>query len=94
MRLVKIEECSYAKFEAIRDRIFDVIPWALINQGYSPKKRIAIFNFWDSDYIPDAIRGHIAQPPASRENQKLLNKVLEEIANMELKDEPKIAKVE
>ncbi len=79
MRCVKITDCDYDTFEAIRDAIFDEIPFALVNQGYSPKKRIAIFNFWDRDYISAKLEKYILQPPLNRENVPKLIKVLEEI---------------
>lgn len=76
MRLIKIQPCSYEKFEAIRDTIYEVIPFAIINQGYSKKLEMAIFNFWDVEYIPDELKKYIMQPPLSRENKKLLKEKL------------------
>lgn len=85
MRLIRIEDCSYKKFEAIRDAIFSVIPFAIINQGYSKKLRMAIFNFWDVEYIPDELKKYIVQPPLSRENKALLHEKMLEVFD----DEPK-----
>lgn len=79
MRLIKIENCDYKKFEAIRDAIYEVIPFAIINQGYSKKLQMAIFNFWDVEYIPESLRKFIMQPPLSRENKKLLHEKLESL---------------
>ena len=76
MRLIKIENCSYEKFEAIRDTIYSVIPFAIINQGYSRKLQMAIFNFWDVTYIPEELKKYIMQPPLSRENVELLKQKL------------------
>ena len=76
MRLIKIENCSYERFEQIRDAIFEVIPFAIINQGYSKKLKMAIFNFWDVEYIPDELKKYIVQPPLSRENKELLKEKL------------------
>lgn len=78
MRLVKIPNCSYDQFEKIRDAIYEVIPFAIINEGYSRKLNVAIFNFWDSDYIPELLKQHIVQPPLSRENIELLHEKLKE----------------
>jgi hypothetical protein len=76
MRLIKIENCSYERFEAIRDAIYEVIPFAIINQGYSKKLKMAIFNFWDVEYIPEELKKYIMQPPLSRENKELLKEKL------------------
>ena len=78
MRLIKIEKCSYEKFEKIRDAIYEVIPFAIFNEGYSPKLKMAIFNFWDVEYIPESLRKYIMQPPLSRENKALLKEKLQE----------------
>jgi len=78
MRLVKIENCSYEKYNAIRNAIYQNIPFALINNEYSKELRTAYFNFWDSDYIPEQLRKHIVQPPADRENtEKMLQEILD-----------------
>ena len=82
MRLIKIENCSYETFEKIRDAIYEVIPFAIINQGYSKNLQMAIFNFWDVEYIPDDLKQYIMQPPLSRENKELLKeKLLEAFIN-------------
>ena len=79
MRLIKIEPCSYERFEQIRDAIYEVIPFAIINQGYSSKLKLAIFNFWDVEYIPEQLKKYIVQPPLSRENKELLKEKLAEL---------------
>lgn len=79
MRMIKIENCSYHKYDIIRNAIMSVIPYALINQDYSKELKLAVFNFWDSDYIPKDLKKFIMQPPLSRENQDLLHKKLSEI---------------
>lgn len=79
MRLVKIQPCSYEKFSKIRDIIYETFPFALINQGYSSELSMAIFNFWDVDFIPYALRKYIMQPPMSRENKELLKQKLSEV---------------
>lgn len=79
MRLIKIQPCSYKTFSAIRDAIYSVIPFAIINQGYSAELSMAIFNFWDVEYIPDELKKYIMQPPLSRENKELLKEKLREV---------------
>jgi len=79
MRLISIDDCSYERFEAIRDAIFEVIPFAIINQGYSKKLKRAIFNFWDVEYIPEELKKYIMQPPLSRENKALLKQKLKDL---------------
>jgi len=76
MRLIKIENCSYEKFEGIRDAIYETIPFAVFHVGYSKKLKLAIFNFWDSDYIPDEMQDLVLRPPIDRENRALLKKEL------------------
>jgi len=79
MRLIKIEQCDYKTYSTIRDTIMEVIPFALINQDYSPNLKVAIFNFWDVAYIPEELRKYIMQPPLSRENQALLREKLSKV---------------
>ena len=79
MRLIKIENCSYEKYNTIRNAIMSVIPFAIINQDYSKDLKIAIFNFWDVEYIPESLKKYIMQPPLSRENRALLHKKLRDI---------------
>lgn len=79
MRLIKIENCSHERFEQIRDAIYEVIPFAIINQGYSKKLKMAIFNFWDVEYIPQELKKYIVQPPLSRENKELLKEKLSQL---------------
>ena len=79
MRLIKIENCSLGRYLQIRDAIMEIIPFAIINQDYSEGLQIAIFNFWDSDYIPDELKKYIMQPPLSRENRELLKEKLSKL---------------
>lgn len=79
MRLVKIRPCSYEKFSKIRDVIYETVPFAIINQGYSSELSMAIFNFWDTDYIPEPLKKYIVQPPLSRENKDLLKQKINEV---------------
>jgi len=79
MRLVKIPNCSYEMYEKMRDAIDTVIPFAVIDIRYDPKPKIAIVNFWDSDYIPEEMKKFIVQPPLSRENREKLTQLLGDI---------------
>lgn len=74
MRLIKIPDLEYVQYEKIRDAIYSVIPFALLNQQYSKKLKTGFFNFWDVAYIPEELRKYIVQPPVSRENFELLHK--------------------
>jgi len=76
MRTIKLKDCSYERYNAIRNAIIEVIPFALLNQGYSADLKEGFFNFWDSDYIPDELKEFILQPPLSRENKELLKEKL------------------
>lgn len=73
MRLIKIPDLEYEQYEKIRDAIYSVIPFALLNQQYSKKLKTGFFNFWDVAYIPDELKKYIVQPPLSRENFALLH---------------------
>jgi hypothetical protein len=79
MRTVKLTDCSYEKFNKIRDVIYNNIPFALIHIGYSPELKVAIFNFWDSDYIPAEMTPFIMQPPVSRENKQKMSDALADL---------------
>jgi hypothetical protein len=79
MRLVKIPNLAYETFERIRDTIDSNIPFAVIDMRYSPKLKVGIFNFWDSDYIPEEMKPFIVQPPLSRENKAKLTSELASI---------------
>ncbi len=76
MRTINIPFCSYEIYEGIRDIIIKNVPFALINDMYSKKEQIAVFNLWDSDYIPDELKDFIMQPPLSRENKDKMSKEL------------------
>jgi len=76
MRMIKIPLLSYEEYERIRNILYDEIPFALINQQYIAKTHTAYFYFWDSDYIPDALKSRIVQPPRSREDKDRLHKRL------------------
>jgi hypothetical protein len=79
MRLCKIPDLEYKVFEKIRDTLYANIPFAMIHIGYSPALKVGIFNFWDSDYIPDEMKSFIMQPPLSRENKEKMTRELAEL---------------
>lgn len=79
MRLIKIPNCSYEQYCKIADTIYEVIPFALINDAYRGNLQTAFFNFWDVSYIPEDLRKYIVQPPLSRENVELLHEKLKEV---------------
>ena len=76
MRTIRIPYCSYELYAAMRDCIITNVPFALINDMYSKDESLAIFNLWDSDYIPDELSFFIMQPPLSRENKAKMSKEL------------------
>ena len=79
MRLIVIPECSYEKYEAIRDTILEHIPFAILNDQYSSKKNTATFYFWGLEYIPPELQVFIKQPPVNRENW---GKLRSELSNL------------
>ena len=79
MRLIKIPDLEYEQYEKIRDAIYSVIPFALLNQQYCKSMKTGFFNFWDVAYIPEELRQFIVQPPVSRENFELLHKKMLEV---------------
>jgi len=79
MRLVKIPNLDYKDFEKIRDCIYANVPFAMIHIGYSPILKLGVFNFWDTDYIPDELIPFIVQPPFNRENKAKMTKELAEV---------------
>ena len=62
MRIVIIDDCEYERYEEIRDYIIKKIPFAIVNDMYSRKHKRAIFNFWDSIYIPDDLKDYVFGP--------------------------------
>lgn len=72
IRIVKIENCEYSDYEAIRDAIYEEMPFAVIELGYSSKKKIGIFYFHDTFYIPKNLLPYALSIPA---NLELVKKV-------------------
>lgn len=62
MRTVVIKNCEYEVFEEHRDMVLDNAPYSLISATYSKKLRLAVFQFWDSDYIPENLQKFIVRP--------------------------------
>jgi hypothetical protein len=75
MRLVIVDDCSYEKYNQIRNSLFKNIPFAIINAEFCNEK--GYFFFWDGDYIPEEL-----------EKQMKIkgNKALVEKCNDELKE--------
>ncbi len=61
MRTVKMK-CSYSDFNAIRDWYNTNIPWALYRDMYDRETNLAVFGFWDGDYIVSSLRKHVLAP--------------------------------
>ena len=77
MKTVKLVHCKYELFEQIKDLIFEFIPFGITYAGYSPKSNIAVFNFWDTDYIPQALMCFVQ--PFNQELMKLFDDKAKEI---------------
>lgn len=78
MRLIIIEDISVQKYYKIRNAIFEIIPFALINSEYinSMNQNNGYFYFWDTEYIPECLRHLAVRPPKTHENVELLHKKL------------------
>lgn len=85
MRLVEIPNLEYKTFEKIRDAIYRNESYAVIHIGYSPGNKLGIFNFWDSDYIPDELKPFVKIIPGSREKmQKISDELKPIVTELEL----------
>ena len=62
MRTVIIKVCEYGIFEIHRDQCLMFKPFGLISAIYSTKLKMAMFQFWDTDYIPDNMQQFIVRP--------------------------------
>lgn len=76
MRLIKIPNLEYKEFEALRDIIYTYIPFAILYIGYSPKLKLGVFHFFDSDYIAEELKKYILQPPLNKETVEKMSKEL------------------
>ena len=63
MRMLKIPNCDYEIFYAIRKEILRKVPFALINSEYLKEDKLAFYYFWDTDYIPEELEAFIVKPP-------------------------------
>lgn len=80
VRTIILENCEYNVFAETMDAILECkMPFILINQYYSQRRKEGFFNFWDSDYIPDQMQQYILHPPEKRENVKKLDEILSKI---------------
>lgn len=78
IRLVKIPNMSEDEYNRIIDAIDETIPFAVVDARYNPRLKAGIFNFWDTDYIPEELKKFIVQPPLSRENREKMSRMLKE----------------
>lgn len=62
MRTVIINECSYPLFEKYRDTCLKFKPFGLITAIYSKNLNMALYQFWDTDYIPVSMKQFIVRP--------------------------------
>jgi hypothetical protein len=76
MKTIQIIPCSYEKFGKIRDLIFTYIPFGITFIGYSKNLEMAIFNFWDSAYIPEKLKQF--EKPFNKDLMKVFNKRVDE----------------
>ena len=63
MRMIKIPNCEYALFYAIRLEILRKADFALFQTEYLKEDKIAFFHFWDTAYIPEELKTFIVKPP-------------------------------
>ncbi len=56
---------SYEVFQAMRQRILEECPFALINDVYDSKNGIAYLSLWDSDYFPEEWEEWIIRPKST-----------------------------
>jgi len=70
MRTVKIENCKYEKFQAVRSVLWQSIPFGLISENYDKEMSMAIFRFWDLAYVPDALKEYVMEPPNNAAMEK------------------------
>lgn len=62
MRTVIIKDCNYGAFEEARDICLEFKPFGLITAIFSTKLKMALFQFWDTDYIPVQLEQYIVRP--------------------------------
>ncbi len=88
MRFIRIENCDYVKYEAMRDLIMSKEGFAILNDQYSAKLQTATFYFWGLEYIPPELHQYVVQPPVDLENWEALRKGLRELFPREEQDHP------
>ena len=62
MRTVIIKDCAYSEFEKHRDTCLKFKPFGLITAIYSNNLNMALYQFWDTDYIPNSLEKYIVRP--------------------------------
>ena len=81
MRYVKIENCSYEKFNKIRNAEVLNQPYAIVMAQYSRDLQIAVFAYNDRAYVPDALKEYIQEPPNDA-HLAAVNKELEDLDDL------------
>jgi hypothetical protein len=76
--MIEIPDVEYEKYNAIRNVLFEFIPFAIINSEYLPDRKKAFFTFFDSDYIPESLRKLAKNPPG---NSKLVEQLENALQN-------------
>jgi hypothetical protein len=54
------------------------MPFAIRNDQYSKKLKMAVFVFEDSEYIPEILQQFITRPPGAIEKIKAVDEILKE----------------
>ena len=69
---------GYDDYNIIRDTLFDIIPFGMINSEFVDNgvTKTGYFTFFDSDYIPDILKKYCKNPPGNNSLVKTLNKAL------------------
>jgi len=70
MRMITIPNCSYDKFNDMRQQVLDTTPYGLLNDIYDKKNRIGYLYFWDTDYIPEKWEHLIVRPVSTKSDKE------------------------
>ncbi len=61
---IVIPEIDYETYNALCEELFDKVGYAILNDKYLSKKKIATIQFHDSRYIPNELKPFMIAPPA------------------------------
>lgn len=78
-RMIEIPDVGYEQYNAIRNILFEFVPFAIINAEYLPDHEKAFFTFFDSDYIPESLRKLAKNPPGNNKLVKNLDSALQKL---------------